>query len=150
MSLTQVLKVTTKKYQLDPKVYIGLGMNNILTIKPWVYVHAIPAVLASIAFLLPGTIWWIAFAIVLYFLRIDFQFSAKDKMLYENQKINICIFWTLFVHYFILVIYDIQYIQSISASVIYGFLKTILTQTFLHFYQLSILLFTFTIYKKQI
>ena len=91
------MKITTKKYQLDPKVYIGLGMNNILTIKPWVYVHAIPAVLASIAFLLPGTIWWIAFAIVLYLLYILFwyiQFAGmsqteQGKMLFQKVAYEI-------------------------------------------------------------
>lgn len=86
------MKITTKKYQLDPKVYIGLGMNNILTIKPWIFAHAVPAVIAALGFLLPGTIWWIASGIILYLLYILFwyiQFAGmaqteQGKMLFEK------------------------------------------------------------------
>lgn len=91
------MKITTKKYQLDSKVYIGLGMNNILTIKPWIFVHAVPAVIAAIGFLLPGTIWWIASGIVLYLLYILFwyiQFAGmaqteQGKMMFEKVSYEI-------------------------------------------------------------
>ncbi|MCP4520270.1 MAG: hypothetical protein GY827_01005 [Cytophagales bacterium] len=91
------MKITTKKYKLDPEVYRGLGMNNILTVKPWIFVNAVPAVIALIGLLLPGSIWWILGGIVLYLLYILFWYiqfmgmsqTEQGQMLFEKVNYEI-------------------------------------------------------------
>ena len=91
------MKITTKKYQLDSKDYVGLGMNNILTIHPWKWVSGIPAVISLIGLFLPGAPWWIGSSIVLYLLYILFWYiqfagmaqSEQGKMLFEKVSYEI-------------------------------------------------------------
>ncbi|EMR04701.1 hypothetical protein [Cesiribacter andamanensis] len=77
--------VKTKKYKLETKTYIGLGMKNILREQWWVFLIA--AAIMAMYFVLPS-IWWIigaVIALILYILFWLIQFTGVTQM--EQNKI---------------------------------------------------------------
>ena len=86
--------VKTKKYQLGTKMYIKLGMLNILRSQWWVILFAIA--IASMTFVIPSNWWWIGSltAFILYGLFWLIQFAGvpqleQNKILFERLSYEI-------------------------------------------------------------
>jgi hypothetical protein len=86
--------VKTKKYKLETKTYIGLGMKNILKEQWWVFLIA--AAIMAMYFVIPS-IWWIigaVIALILYILFWLIQFTGvtqmeQNKMLFDKLSYEI-------------------------------------------------------------
>jgi hypothetical protein len=77
--------VKTKKYKLETKTYIKLGMKNILKEQWWVILIALA--IASGYFFIPSW-WWISMALLAYILYLLFwviQFAGVSQM--EQNKV---------------------------------------------------------------
>ncbi len=86
--------VKTKKYALNKKAYVKVGMLNILKDQWWVGI--IVLALSSMTFVIPSNWWWIgtAIALVLYLLFWLIQFTGvtqleQSKMLFDKLSYEI-------------------------------------------------------------
>jgi hypothetical protein len=86
--------VKTRKYKLESKTFIKLGLTNILREQWWVWL--IFGALVAMTFIIPSNWWWIGalIALILYWLFWLIQFAGvtqleQTKMLFEKLSYEI-------------------------------------------------------------